>query len=148
MEQESSKLAPLEPISDNIDRDWLLQHLVTHANRTQDFTIPITLWVGGGMISGMLVSGSKFFDVYTEEIVKGVKEEGKDATRKFFREMGGVYYEPSDSPAHNTAYIHLLDAKFWSPSGQIPSSKHSGPAWRGRLSQITGYSLGQLIAKE
>jgi len=40
MEQESSKLAPLEPISDNIDRDWLLQHLVTHANRTQDFTIP------------------------------------------------------------------------------------------------------------
>ncbi|MNH07054.1 hypothetical protein D3C79_664350 [compost metagenome] len=148
MEQESTKLDRPEPISDNIDRDWLLQHLVTHANRTQDFSIPITLWVGGGLISGVLVSGSKFFDAYTEEIVKVVNDEGKDATRKFFRELGGVYYEPTDSPAHNTAFIHLLEAKLWSPSGQLPSASNEGVAWRGRLSQVTGYSLGRLMAKE
>lgn len=144
MEQESTKLEPVQPISDNVDRDWLLQHLVTHANHTQDFSIPVTLWVGGGLISGVLVSGSKFFDAYTEEVVKGVKDEGKDATRRFFREMGDVYYEPSGTPVHDTAFIHLLDAKFWSPSGQLPTASHSGVAWRGRISQITGYSLGRL----
>lgn len=147
MDQESNKLEPPGPVTDGVDRDWLLQHLVTHANRTPSFSISITLWVGGGLISGMLVSGSKFFDAYTDEIVKVVDDEGKDATRKFFRELGGVYYEPSDAPAHDTSFIHLLEAKFWSPSGQIPPATNAGVAWRGRLSQITGYSLGRLLTK-
>lgn len=145
MENEVEKAAEAVHVNDGVDRDWLLQHLVTHINQTQDYSMPITLWVGGGMISGNLVSGSKFFDAYTEEIVKNVKPEGKDATRSLFRKLGDRYYQPVDNPtATDTVFIHLLNARLWNPSGSTPSHGNPGVCWRGRISQITGYSLGEI----
>lgn len=147
MEQESKMLELPEPISDNVDRDWLLQHMVTHANQVHDFRQPITLWVGGGMISGVLVSGTKFFDEYIAEFVKPLTPEAAESSERVLRNLGKNYYEPDPDPsAVNTVFIHLLDAKLWTPSGAIPSGSRPGVIWRGRLSQVTGYSLGQIVA--
>lgn len=147
MEQTPEKIAETTDLDDKVDRDWLLQHLATHANQTKDFNQSITLWVAGGLISGVLVSGSKFFDVYTDEMVRRVTPDGQETTRALFRMIGERYYEPPENPiANNTAFIHLLDAKFWAPSGAIPSAQSEGVAWRGRISQITGFSLGQMVS--
>lgn len=130
-------------VYDDVDRDWLLQHLVTHANLTKDFSRPITLWISGGLISGYLVSGKQYFDKYIEEFTEGHSEEAAEHSRKVLLEIGKRYYLDDDQPdACNTIFIHLIEAKYWSPSGALPSG--NGVTWRGRLSQVTGFSLGML----
>ncbi|MBF8676224.1 gas vesicle protein [Pseudomonas fulva] len=127
----------------SVDRDWLLQHLVTYTNQTKDFTQPITLWIGGGVISGLLVSGEKFFEAYSEEFSSRFTPEAAKVTRATLRQIGSRYYEDDERPnSRDTVYIHLLDAHFWSPSGCIPSGADSGVTWRGRISQVIGFSLG------
>lgn len=149
MEAKEEQVKEAREVSDSVDRDWLLQYLVTHTNIDKDFTQPITLWVGGGLISGVLVSGEKYFDTFIEEFVTRFTEEAAQGTREVLRELGARYYEKDESPdCSNTVFIHLLNAQFWSPSGSIPSGSGSGVTWRGRISQITGYSLGKIVRGE
>ncbi|MHB2048854.1 gas vesicle accessory protein GvpU [Pseudomonas sp. VEM90] len=149
MENAVNLAAEAAKVNDKVDRDWLLQHLVTHANLAKDFHQPITLWMAGGMISGVLVSGKEYFDAYTEQFVSRFTPEAAEGTRKTLRSIGSRYYEEDESPdANNTIFIHLINAQFWTPSGSIPSSKGAGMVWRGRLSQVTGFSLGQLEKAE
>jgi len=149
MEQTPEKQDNTANVVDNVDRDWLLQHLVTAANHEKDFTQPITLWVGGGVISGLLVSGKKFFDVYSDEFSQRFSSDDSEGMRDLIRDLGKTYYEPVENPmADDTIFVHLLDAKFWTPSGSLPSIGNPGVAWRGRISQVTGYSLGQIVPKE
>lgn len=149
MENDEGQQSSGEDVGDGVDRDWLLQHLVTFANHDKDFSQPITLWVGGGVISGLMVSGERFFDAYTDEFVQRFTPEAAEVTRATLRRIGSRYYEKDEVPnGNNTIYIHLLDAKFWSPSGCIPSGNGQGVTWRGRISQVVGYSLGQLRQAE
>lgn len=149
MENAADQVTESVEVNDDVDRDWLLQHLVTHANIAKDFHQPITLWVGGGIISGLLVSGEEYFDAYTQQFVSRFTPEAAEGTRAVLRELGSRYYEKDDSPdASNTIFIHLINAQFWTPSGSIPSGKGIGVVWRGRLSQVTGFSLGQIEKSE
>lgn len=149
MENEVNQAEEQGMVDDGVDRDWLLQHLVTHTNTSEGFTQPITLWVSGGMISGVLVSGREYFDAYTEQFVTSFTPEAAQGTRKTLRAIGSRYYEEDSNPvAGNAVYIHLIKAQFWTPGGSIPTAKGSGMVWRGRLSQIVGFSLGQMERAE
>lgn len=138
-----------EQFDDGVDRDWLLQHLVTTANHENNFSQPITLWVAGGIISGLLVSGRKYFEEYSKEFASRFHHDDFEKMREMIIGLGKPYHEKVDKPIVNdTMFIHLLDAQFWSPSGSIPSGAGSGVTWRGRISQITGYSLGKIVRGE
>lgn len=147
MENEAKDQPSAADWVDGIERDWLLQHLVTHANQYPDYEKSITLWVGGGMVTGILVSGSRYFDEYIAEFTSNMSPAGAESTRSVLREIGKSYYEKDPEPiANHTAFIHLIDAKLWTPSGAVPAIQNSGVIWRGRLSQVTGFSLGQIVA--
>ena len=126
--------------------DWHLQMLVEDAN---DFgvEVPITLFVAGAVVTGVLTSGKTYFDAFADRFAAGWPEEGRDEIRASMATPGAVYprLEPGDkSPRKQPAqYIHLRDAQLVTPNGNLPAGG-DGMLWRGRLAQVGGYSLGRL----
>lgn len=97
----------------------------------------VTLTVGGAIISGVLIGRTK----WTEELAefgegnffaKAIRDANEELTKP-----GG---EDDDEPAFES-FIHLREARFWSPRGPITKQ---GSLWRGRLSEVQGWSLGVL----
>ena len=60
------------------------------------------------------------------------------------REFGTIYdTPPEESEPKNPQYIHLLRARTFGPGG-IPIPNGPGVLWRGRLTDVSGFSLGEL----
>ena len=129
--------------------DWHLQLLVEDAN---DFgvEVPITLFVAGGVITGVLTSGKVYFDRFADRFAAGWPEEGRAEIRASMATPGDVYprLEPGEkSPRKRPAqFIHLRDAQLVTPQGNLPTIGE-GLLWRGRLTHVSGYSLGHLVSR-
>lgn len=126
--------------------DWFLQHLVNIANKDQ-FGFGITLNVGGMLVSGLLTSGKQYFEGFGTDFAT-IFEDNKDAeeVRKTFNKHGEIY-DTEASKTNPPSYIHLKNAKFFNTQGKpIPSNR--GVWWRGRITEIHGFSLGSLNAEE
>ena len=132
-------------IADNVDRDWLLQHLVASVNDAK-FDQNITLWTSTGVVSGVLIPARKYCDLYLEEFLKRFTPEAAAETKIFMKgELLSRYYIEDDGDLGNIAFIHLLNARLCTPNGFVPTNE--GVLWRGRLSQVTGFSLGTLLKR-
>lgn len=115
--------------------DYLLQDLVELAEIGCE--IGVTLYVGGGTICGQIVGGKRYFSDFLQTIEDNTEEPMTEALKKRFAPFLDLYEgAPSERPP--PAYIHLLDARAWTAGGQ------AGPAaaWRGRISSVSGFSLG------
>jgi hypothetical protein len=110
--------------------DWLLQMIVNTTN-TNDSVHPITLLVGGFLVSGELVSGKRFF----AEALK-LDEIGK----RLFPDVK----EDEEPPASAlTSYIHLRNARVFHPAG--PAVPANEAIWfRVRLAEVAGFTIGFL----
>lgn len=133
-------------LSDNVDRDWVLQHLVTVVNSEEDFTQPITLWTNAGIISGELISAKSYAELYSGRFLERFSPENVEAPAKMLGWLFGGYFADEPPMGSNTAFIHLRGAKLFLPNGVIPTGQ--GVLWRGRISQITGFNLGALSVSE
>lgn len=129
------------------ERDWFLQTLVNMANTSKSTgLLGITLVTHGFLVSGQLVSGREYFKGFAEDFASGITDtEDAKSIRETFTKMGDHVYDKLDNDENPPppAYIHLNDAKFFHPNGQ-PIPANTGVRWRGRLSEISGFSLGSL----
>jgi len=128
--------------------DWFLQELVSIVNG-EDFRIPITLNVGGFLISGSMVSGHKYFEGFSKDFVGALgDDEAADDIRQSFAKRGDIYTkEDAEDVQHSPSYIHIENAKFFNTvGGPIPSNK--GVWWRGRIREVQGFALGGLSKGE
>ena len=129
-------------------KDWFLQLLVNLANKNS-FELNITLTVGGTLISGTLAGVRQYFNdlgayfaspfestMNTEEVEKTFKTIGDQCTCV-------TPSEQTDTPS----YIHLKNARFFDTSGRLLSGT-TGVWWRGRLSEVQGFSPGLLIEQK
>lgn len=126
------------------DRDEFLALLVSLGNT--GLNVGVTLYVGGAVICGNLISGKQFFTEFGEQFVSKLPgQDLKDATSPYFEGLVSLYdlksapkgtYPPRD-------YIHLSNARWHHPSGNLPTGP--GTLWRGRLSAIDGFNLGVLV---
>lgn len=136
-----------EPVNPPVDH--FLASLVSMCN-SGTFEAPVTLLTGGVIVSGMVVSGKKYFDNFADTFSKGFNgfdAESVEVIRKSFAQHGDVYErKPAEGePPLNTVYVHLRDAKYFSPTGEaIPTGR--GAWFRGRLAAVSGFHLGQLVA--
>jgi len=135
-----------------IERDWFLQTLVNVANGVGSEFVGITLLTHGFLVSGQLVSAPIYFNGFAEELANSFKKSDSDDAKTIKESIIGLankVYNNSDTndSIPVVAYIHIKGAKFFHPNGSpIPSNQ--GVWWRGRLSEISGFSLGSLeIAK-
>lgn len=123
--------------------DWALVGLVNFVNANK-VSIGVTLTVGGALISGSLISGKEFFDKIAEKFNQLNPEKGSLAEylAKYHSQISEEVYVDGDLPI-NTVFIHLDNARQYFGKESIPTV---GTLWRGRLCDISGFSIGELTA--
>lgn len=128
-----------------VPHDWFLQSLVGIANDGIEFGV--TLQVSGLLVSGVLTGGKAYFEGFAEDFASGLND-SKDAesVRSSFAQHGEIYEKSDDAPPP-PQYIHLKNARFFNTAGKpIPGNK--GVWWRGRISEVAGFTLGSLDQTE
>ncbi len=131
--------------------DWFLQHLVSMTNQFQLF-FPVTLSVGGVLISGEIVDGKTYFDEFAalmkERLSNISGEQFATHMGEIYRSAGDRYLQSASEGEERPAvsepnYIHLRKAKLFHAGGaSIPRGE--GVLWRVRLGAIDGFTLGSL----
>jgi hypothetical protein len=114
------------------DSDWFLTSLVEFVNN-RGSELPITLQVGGFLVSGLLVSYEKYFESVGLDFAKLFGAENMPKSRA----------NGEASEQQPPSFIHLREAHiFHSASQPIPAS--TSVWWRGRISEVSGFFLGVL----
>ena len=99
-----------------------------------DAEIHVTLAVGGGVVTGALISHMKWMRLSAETMNATVPGSGVIPD-----ELGKMLVaEASEGMTHE--YLHLKDARYMSPTGLMPERPQM--LWRGRVSEVAGWSWG------
>jgi len=139
------------------DQDELLTTFVENAT-TSGIKFAITLFVGGTVITGVLVSGKAFYEdlgniwdsLAGHSNLPPAQRRAGDIFRKIATEAYAL--EDTDAPAKRSSeprpipkFIHLENARFFgaAPGFAIPTTKR-GAYWRGKISSVDGFQLGYL----
>jgi hypothetical protein len=138
---------PTEPAPSPTDwsaPDATLQFLVNLLNRTGESGgragMSITFASHGYLVSGVLISRREWFELQNAAFRSTMGEVGEALADAFDRALG----EPNaddDTDSSEITYIHLKETEFYLGGEDRPIG---GALWRGRLSEIGGFTLGQL----
>jgi len=125
-------------------KDWFLQFLVNLANKNR-FELDITLTVSGILISGTLVGVRQYFDDLSAYFAGPFSfGSGSEEIQETFKKIGEQCTCVSSSEQTETpSYIHLKNAIFSDAKGKRLSGD-GGIWWRGRLSEVQGFSPGKI----
>jgi len=110
--------------------------------------LPLTLHVSGVVISGILVSGRRFFEQMAEWLAsEGAQEFAESFARPTAELFRGPDTEPGDEglAEMSAIYIHLRAARVFTSGSDRPLPE---TLWRGRLSHVSAWSLGTMTANE
>ncbi|MCX5542594.1 gas vesicle protein [Paraburkholderia sp. CNPSo 3076] len=121
--------------------DWYLQLLVNMANE-RGVEMGITLVCGGSVVSGTLISGATYFESFADAFTSAwpTEDEGRNTMRDALSRPASMY-GAGKSDALGPSFIHLKNARVCTPSGSAPNP---GMLWRGRLTEVSGFSLGSI----
>lgn len=115
--EEKNDLVPAE-------KDWFLQQLVNLDSN----------W------------GAEYFKLFSEDIANMFDEENtENKVSESFLRFGDVYNDKSKVNPTPT-FIHLKNTKYFN-TFEKPIPATGSITWRGRLSEISGFSLGTLSSK-
>ena len=124
--------------------DILLQGIVAATNQV-DAEIGITLNVSGLVISGRLISSK----VYFKKLLKlmGLEETHSEGDIAVVNPFDRLFQTLADlsNPSNETQtleYIHLKNARVY--LSRNPGIPDNGVLWRGQLSSVDGFSIGEL----
>jgi hypothetical protein len=130
--------------------DCFLQSLVEIVN-DESANIPITLCVGGLLISGDMIGGKTYFDEFARQFKDGFRDissETASTIEETFKRLGDVY-DPIQKESQGSVVIskphliHLRDAQIYQSGAGLPPSE-KGVLWRGRLEAVDGFTLGRV----
>ncbi|MUO27454.1 MULTISPECIES: gas vesicle accessory protein GvpU [Rhizobium/Agrobacterium group] len=126
--------------------DWFLrttiENIVSHG-----IEIGVTLTVKGVIVSGMLVGGKKYFEELSKlmKISSQAPNDISDFLGNAWKEYTAIYEQPEgaseDWQPAPIGYVHLMNARFYAP-GQAPLPENQGVLWRGKLSSVDGFIIG------
>src|SRR3954447_8277113 len=137
--------------------DWFLGRIVALANK--EIELPLTLCVGGLLISGISISQRRYFEHVAEHIRSG---SGFGRVREVLAESFATYPDQlsktiaqrlrqspeGEDPVEAkrleeevaSMYIHLADVGTLSSSGEYINL--AGAFWRGRIEAVDGFWIG------
>ena len=114
--------------------DHVLAMYVAAFNESPGAEMPLTVFTGGFAFSGRLVGAP----VYFERVAALVDDRAISIP---FLQMAEDYRtDTGDEKQLVTTYLHMLDVRVLSGGSQVAKLK----AWRGRLSQISGWTTEPL----
>jgi len=97
----------------------------------------------------MMISGKKYFEELSDLMAQNSKAPGdvQAALSEAWKSYSVIYEKPEDAPDDwqppRVAYIHLRDARYFAP-GQSPVPTNTGVLWRGKLTEVDGFSIGTM----
>ena len=123
----------------NANCDRFLVSLVELVDSTE-VGFGITLNCGGLTLTGQLISGKKYFYEFAETVAGAFPgdQETKDSIQSSFEQPAKKY---DSNNVAQIEFIHLKDAKIIFGVGKMTGNLN---LWRGKLSDVTGFSLGKL----
>ncbi|GEB13555.1 hypothetical protein GUY44_07080 [Pimelobacter simplex] len=107
-----------------------------------DSSLQVTLTVGGSLVTGVLVSRTKWINDLMDHYGEAVAY--MDGFARAWSKMDAEAEQNPAEPAY-AGFLHLVEARVVSPAGFLPNGD-PGAFWRGRLSEVQGWSLGVLQA--
>jgi hypothetical protein len=110
------------------ERDIILESLIDFVT-AEGSGIPITLQVGGLLISGLLISEELYF---------------KHAFISLENKISTFPKLSESSQSFPYAFIHLADTRITSGGSTIPQGEY-GVYWRGKLESVDGFFLRNLV---
>ncbi|HEY9878703.1 MAG TPA: gas vesicle accessory protein GvpU [Leptolyngbyaceae cyanobacterium] len=126
--------------------DRALRALAAIPERT-NLQLGITLCVHGMIISGFLISEEAYFKGMIERVNQddNAADETKETLTDFMSDLrASLHAKSNDSQSVLPEYIHLQEAKMYPSQGQgMPS--YGDALWRGRISSVDGFSLGEIL---
>lgn len=133
----------------NVDaKDWFLESTVRDlVNR--GIEISITLTVGGAYVTGMLISGKRYFEELGATLVNASRSPDDTAAilGEAWKGYTAIYEQPADAPEDwqppPVGFVHLRNARYIAPGQQAMPAKGQ-MLWRGKLSSIDGFSIGTI----
>lgn len=129
-------------------KDWFLQSTIETVI-AHGVEIGVTLAVGGAVVSGTLISGRKYFEELGDALSSASETEGdmQSILGESWKQFTGIYDKPEDAPddwqGPRANFIHLRGARYFAP-GQRPIPTTQGFLWRGKLSAVDAFSIGNL----
>lgn len=142
------------------DGDPILAMLTSMANFS-GVELDITLFVGGVVISGVLIGGAEYMEAYARQfnatLGDALSEEDQRSTIEFAEGIARDVYAKDATPeqktqirtSNKTMFIHLKDARFVTDgAGMIFLGEEGQGFWRGRLDKVDGFTLGALSAEQ
>jgi hypothetical protein len=121
-------------------KDWLLATLNAVVNN-HNITIGITITANGFMISGHLAGGKDYFEAIGNEFTSILKS--GNVEDNFLELADRIYNSDSDHIKNGpltTDYIHIKNAKFYNAGNSLPYNE--AVWWRGKISEVSGFTLG------
>ncbi len=121
--------------------DMLLRLFAKMAQETK-IEMGITLTVRGLVVSGLLVGRDRWLDHFTElisqagEVASGIGTGLQEAYRQ-----SDLQRSSGDDVEYG--YLHLLNAKYFL-GGQETVPGSGSVIWRGRISEVSGWSIGSV----
>lgn len=138
MSVEDNKVSNVaEPVAEKHEfvSDYVLVSLVDFCNNSS-LEIGISLYVGGSVITGILISGKS----YADAVASKMEESGVKALADWFRNFGEETFGPESSISEDIPeMIHLKEAKIF--DGTVT---HYLGWWRGRIKSVDGHCVGQM----
>lgn len=141
--------------------DWYLQHLIELANR-ESMQIGLTLTVPGGLVTGTLVSGRKYFNEFARIASESIGGDNKQDFYDAFASHGDLYdrdLQHNDDPPDGQVkdeeseadddrvapqFIHMIDVRYLLAIDSVLPTGKEGLLWRGRVNAVSSFSLGRL----
>lgn len=146
-----SALPRIEINSSPIEADGLLQLLVSYSEL--GIETPVTLLVGGITISGVIISAASYMENAGAQLSAALKNHDAalaETVEQSFAQLKQDVEEQSrladEAGVLSARCIHLKQARYFSPGQDGLPSNRDGIYWRGRLSAISGFSLGEFSA--
>jgi hypothetical protein len=122
--------------------DWLLQWLCGFINDTK-MKVGITLTVGGNKITGTLIPHQNYFERLAKDFSAPFADAAPGAQQVLHDRILGFHGDGDASQdSLPVQYIHLDNARVYTGGSTILPDK--GTLWRGKLSAVEGFILGEI----
>ncbi|KZN30071.1 hypothetical protein N480_03760 [Pseudoalteromonas luteoviolacea S2607] len=121
----------------NEQQDRLLSNLVKIVNKSS-LEMSIILFTPSGVMCGQMISAKRYFEETGALLDDGFKRSFPDFEAD--KDLSQVLSAAHDNPLFKDGYIHLLSYKLIDAKGNI--SNFDNCLWRGKLSEIAGFTLG------
>lgn len=127
--------------------DAILQDFVRVVNKF-DLGIGITLTVGGNLVTGQLISSTKYFKLCKERFAAAGGDSDLAQQLSSFmakhEDDSRAYMASGDDS--QPVYIHLENARMYGPNANRQADLKID-LWRGRLTEVSGFTIGSIDFK-